>query len=164
MTTSVTVYVGNGFRVTTDAPAHMEGFKSHTFPNVAAAAEHFKNRADIVAALNLLGNPNHVKVSAWLADNVGSHAIQDHAKLAAKFLADTGNVAPWPSHSVTQARKDIEARGLGGDCKGQPNDRVCYGYEVAASCASVYANFHSEKFGRGSAFWDCVEALKRAGL
>lgn len=105
-----------------------------------------------------------IKVSEWIKANCESHAIQDDNKLRPLFKEQTGHEAPWGIHNKTQTEAAIKRRGLGGTVNASDDDKLCYGYEVAYSCAVKFAVFHSQKMGRGYMFDDCVDALERAGL
>lgn len=103
------------------------------------------------------------KVSDWLTESIGSHDIAPADKLASDFTAETGEEPCWSTHTVAETRKAIASRGLGGNCGGQPKLMVVWGFEVAQSLAMKYAGFRSTKLGRGSLYWDCVDALRKAG-
>lgn len=103
------------------------------------------------------------KISQWLVDNIGSHEICDDATMRKSFEKETGKKAAWLAHSVAETRRAISGRGLGGSVSDNDNKPVCYGYEIAASLAQVYANgFRSSMSGRGSMFRDCLEAIQQA--
>ena len=101
------------------------------------------------------------KVSEWLRENVASHDILAHDDLHAAFIDETGEFAEWPTHTVADANKAIEKRGLGGNCNGDDDDIVAYGWEIAEALAYKYGNkFRSGMMGRGSIFRECVAAIE----
>lgn len=104
------------------------------------------------------------KVSEWLKEHTDSHSIFDDTKLRESFKTETGHDAPWQSHSMELTRQAIRARGLGGTLEGADGMRCSYGYEIASACAVQFADFHSQKMGRGFLWRDCLEALERRGL
>jgi hypothetical protein len=101
-----------------------------------------------------------MKPSEWITKYTDSHLIQNHEQLAAKWREEIGTEAPWQYHTVAQARRNIEKRGLGGNCDGPEGKLVCYGYEVAGDIARHYGVKPMFKYGRGSAFWAAIEALQ----
>lgn len=105
-----------------------------------------------------------MKISEWLSTQTGSHEIQDHKQLSASFECKTGYDTELPSHSVASTRQAIKNRGLGGDCAGEPQHRVAWGYEVAIHLAREHVpDFRSTKMGRGFAWREAIDALKAAG-
>lgn len=105
-----------------------------------------------------------MKISEWLNESIGSHDIADSAALRADFVAKVGHEPiNWPSHSKRETKRAIDARGLGGSVREGEGDDV-WGYELAAKLAFNYADgFRPTAIGRGTAFWQCVEALQKAG-
>lgn len=106
--------------------------------------------------------PVKLKVSEWLAE-CGSHDIYNAAQIAQDFTERTGEAPCWATHTVAATAQAMKARGLGGTLRGKPQDVTAWGYEIAGALARKYANFTSEKMGRGFLFFDCLEALRRAG-
>lgn len=81
-----------------------------------------------------------------------------------EFRDETGEEPDWPEHTATETFKILKARGLGGTVVETGKAKQCYGYEVAIHLARKYApDFHSTKMGRGSAFYEDLDALKEAG-
>lgn len=99
-------------------------------------------------------------VSKFL-ERYGSHDIYLADITARKFLAWTGERAPWVPHSAAKIRRMIAERGLGGHYDSdQPG---IAGYEMAVACAWEFARFHSVKNGRGTIMRECIEALRGNG-
>lgn len=102
-------------------------------------------------------------LTEWLSENVGSHEIYDSAALAARFEADTGLKATWPTHSEAETVRDIKVRGKGGALVlGSPAS--AYGFEIAEHFAQELAGFTPWQRGLGFRFNSALEALKAKGL
>jgi hypothetical protein len=105
-----------------------------------------------------------MKISDWIKANTESHAIQDDFPLSLSFKEATGFDAPWSNHSIEATRELMEDRGLGGTLNAKAPMRLAYGYEIAIACARTFADGYSRtKHGRGSAYWEAVDALVAAG-
>lgn len=104
-------------------------------------------------------------ISEWLS-NIDSHGIYDAEPCAKDFTSETGKEPCWPTHSVAATKQAIQARGVGGSVNGKSDERVCYGYEIAESCAEKYAHStaHQSLQGRGSRFRVAVMALENVKL
>jgi len=104
-----------------------------------------------------------VKVSEWLA-KLSSHTIYDSVDLGNRFRKECGMEPCWPEHTVRECRMAMQARGVGGYIEGKRDDKVAYGYEVAAALEKKIARTTSwDKFmGRGSMFHASLEAIKKA--
>lgn len=105
-----------------------------------------------------------VKLSEWLTANTDSHAIQDSDALAAKFEADTGVAADWPSHTEAQTVRAIKGRGKGGEIKTGTGKRLCYGYQVAEHFSSKHTTFVPWQSGLGFRYRSAIDALVAAGF
>lgn len=104
-------------------------------------------------------------VSEWLAE-LSSHDIYDSVGATADFMKRTGEAdTGWPTMSAAGMKQRIIARGLGGSINLEdPARRMIAGYEIAEHLAAIYAGgFVSRKNGRGSIFFECLEALQKAG-
>jgi hypothetical protein len=109
-------------------------------------------------------SPKLQSISEWLSELDG-HSIYDSAKLKTDFEKHTGQKAPdWPEYTPQQTRATMQARGLGGTHNNPTGAKECWGYTLAAHLASKLANYSSPAMGRGRSFWDCVSAIKKAGL
>jgi hypothetical protein len=103
-------------------------------------------------------------ITEWLSESIGSHDIADAEALMKDYALCTGHIAKnWPTHSPQETKRAIEARGLGGSLTTDAK-KLAYGWQVAETLALQYAGFRTEKVGRGSAYRECVEALKAKGL
>jgi hypothetical protein len=106
-----------------------------------------------------------MKLSKFLA-RLNSHEIYDANALAKDFKAKTGHNSCWPTYTTEETRATMDRRGLGGNLLNtSPKQQLAWGYIIAVSVAKKYVqNFESTKMGRGSAFWEAIEALQKAGL
>lgn len=101
-----------------------------------------------------------MKVSEWLS-GLNSHTIYDAKTLADDFKKNTGQQPCWWTPTAAEVRRMIKQRGIGGICRG--NAPCANGYDVAAALAERFAGHHSRMQGRGFLFFDCLEALQKAG-
>jgi len=101
------------------------------------------------------------KVSQWL-EEMDSHAIYNAELCAKDFKKETGLEPCWPVHTVRSCAKHIQARSLGGDVRGDPEEKVCYGYEIANALAETLANSYAHRrfHGRGSQFDCAIQVLR----
>jgi len=100
------------------------------------------------------------KIVDWLAE-ISGHGIYASAAMKQDFKTSVGIEAPnWPEHTWEGTKQIMEARSLGGELPIQRDLMLAYGYEIALSLSLTYAGFVSSKMGRGSSFWDHVNALK----
>lgn len=105
-----------------------------------------------------------MKISQWLTERVSSHDICNAKGVAQDFKRLTGYEPVWDTITVAEARQQIKARGIGGQCEGPDDERVVGGYVIAVQLAKHFVSqFRSLKSGRGSMYWEAVEALKGAG-
>lgn len=104
-----------------------------------------------------------LRMPVWkFLESYGSHDIYLAEPVARRFLVYTGRKAPWTPTSAAEIRRQIAARGLGGSYEG--NAPGVAGFVMAEACAHEFARFHSLKMGRGSAFRECIEALRGNGI
>ena len=99
------------------------------------------------------------RVSEWLED-IHSHSILGYLEASEDFRNQTNieDTSDWPCYTRDEMIAKIEARGLGGELNGEgPFVPAC---EIAAHYAAKLVGFESIKLGRGSAYRECVEALR----
>jgi len=106
------------------------------------------------------------KISEWLGEMDGHTALSVELARPA-FEKATGKTWPdylkgEPVREVLERAKD-DIKGLQ-YWKGDASHHVIGGWQIACALAEEYVKFHSSKLGRGSAFRDCLEALRGAGL
>lgn len=108
--------------------------------------------------------PDQLKrVTEWLS-GLGSHDIYPADALAADYIKVTGLKPCWATYTEQDTLAGMRARGLGGHLNAS-GKRCAYGYVVADALASKYvAGFYSTKQGRGSRFFECLEALQAASM
>ncbi len=102
-------------------------------------------------------------ISEFLGE-IDPWGIFDSAAMKDDFLKSTGIEPKWPEFSEARTKKIMADRGLGGTMPKPSGKMLCYGYTTAIALASRHVpGFQSTKMGRGSSFWEAVEALKKAG-
>lgn len=103
------------------------------------------------------------KISEWLA-GIDPWGIYVSTRMKERFTTETGLESTWPEHTPSETNRIMAERGLGG----RPvhgTDKVCWGYEIAVALATTYTPaYRCTKLGRGSAFYEAVEALQQANL
>jgi hypothetical protein len=101
------------------------------------------------------------KLVNWLSELSG-HGIYDSASLKHDFIMTVGRAPDWPEHTWLETKQIMIERGLGGELSPPHDRKLAYGYEIAHALSWEYAAFVSLKTGRGSSFWDHINALKNA--
>lgn len=106
-----------------------------------------------------------LSISDWLSEAIGSHDISDAVKLKENYKLATGNEpGKWPVHTRAQTKAAMDARGLGGTLKEDAGNGEVWGYELASHLAYHFANgYRPSAMGRGTAYRQCIDALKAAG-
>lgn len=104
------------------------------------------------------------KISNWLA-GLDPWSIYLSDKMKESFLKETGQEPVWPEHVHQQTAKAMAARGLGGTLGPPHPGKECWGYEMAIALAEKYVDgFLCTKMGRGFAFQEALEALRKVGM
>src|SRR5258707_15847087 len=110
--------------------------------------------------MNKISHREISKVVDWLSELSG-HGIYVSASLKFDFLETVGIEAPiWPEHTYEQIDLIMAGRGLGGEMPVNIGEKYANGYEVARALSWEYAGTVSDKVGRGSSFWDHINALR----
>ena len=106
------------------------------------------------------------KLSAWLSDFDGHTALC--VELAKpEFEKETG--VEWPVYCTGTKAKVLLREGKKNYkglqvWNGDPEHHVLGGWQLASALADKYAKcFSAHSIGRGSAFAECVDALRKAG-
>ena len=106
-----------------------------------------------------------MKISEWLECFDGHDAV-DVEQTKVDFELKTGKI--WPGITgrpvkdlLKEGKKDFKGLHV---WNGKPTAFVVGAWVIASRLARDYANgFSAQSIGRGSAFWECVGALKKAG-
>ena len=104
------------------------------------------------------GATTGIKVSDWL-ELWDSHGIYPHAQMRWKCREALGMWPPWTPSCMVGV--DV---GPSGRFNGEPTTLYVTGWEMAGAFAYRLIGFRSGKNGRGTATWECIRALRGAGL